>query len=110
MNEYLIDREALGRFVDEIIKKKPLPVNSADELPAYREKLIKALDDKICAAIFGNLSTKRLGELNEMLDRNENNPDVFKDFFTQSGINLEETIADTMIAFGKEYLGGQNVA
>lgn len=109
MNEYLIDRETLGRLIDELIKRKPLPVNSAEELPAYREKLIKELDDQICMAIFGGLNETQNAEMNELLNQNESNPEVFKNFFIRAGINLEGILANTITTFGKEYLGEQNV-
>ena len=83
MNEYLIDRETLGRLIDELIKRKPLPVNTAEDL--------------------------QNAEMNELLNRNESNPDVFKNFFIRAGIDLESIIANAITTFGKEYLGEQNV-
>lgn len=109
MNDYLIDRETLGEFIDELIKKKPLPLNSAEELTTYREEQIKALDDRIGLAVFGRLTEDQNREINELFDRDEENPDVFEDFFNRAGIDLDKVIADTMESFGKEFLGGQNV-
>ena len=109
MDNYLIDRETLGGFIDELIKKKPLPVNAAEELTNYREEQIKALDDRIYQAVFGNLTDAQTQELNVLLDNNDTSPEAFNDYFNRIGINVEETIKNTMNAFGEEFLGVQNV-
>ena len=110
MDNYLIDRQTLLQFVDELIKKKPLPVESAEELNSFREEKIKELDDQITMAVFGGLTEDQDREINELLDRGEENPEVFKSFFERAGIDLEKTITKAMEDFAKEYLeGGENV-
>ena len=109
MDNYLIDRQTLGRFVDELIKRKALPVNTPEELNNLREESIKALDDKIGLAIFGNLTNEQNTELNQLLDRTDAEESDFEGFFNKIGLNVEQTITDTMNAFGEEFLtGGQN--
>lgn len=106
MDNYLIDRDTLGQFVDELMKKKPLPANTPEELNALREKKIKDLDDQIGVAIFGSLDSKQLEELNQILDRNEESPDVFQNFFQAVNIDLEKTITSVMQKFSADFLGG----
>lgn len=108
MDDYLIDRETLGQFVDELIKKKALPVDSAEELNNLREESINALDKKIGIAIFTSLSDEQLDEYNAILDRDEESAEVFEDFFNKSGLDLEKIITDSMQSYAKEFLGGQN--
>ncbi len=108
MDNYLVDRETLGQFVDELMKKKPLPANTAEELNAFREANIKSLDDEISLAIFSSLNKAQLDEFNQILDREEESPEAFKDFFQSAGINLEEIITDAMQKFSAEFLGGEN--
>lgn len=108
MDNYLIDRETLGQFVDELMKQKPLPANTTEELNALRETNIKSLDDEISLAIFSSLNKAQLDEFNQILDREEESPEVFKEFFQSAGINLEETISEAMQRFGAEFLGGEN--
>ena len=108
MDNYLIDRETLGQFVDELMKKKPLPANTAEELSTLREQTIKSLDDKIGMAIFSSLTTPQLEEFNQILDRDEESPEVFQNFFQTAGVDLQKTIGDAMTDFGKQFLGGQN--
>ncbi len=105
----LIDRETLGQFVDELIKKQPLSVNNTEDLNNLREKSITALDDKISIAIFSQLHKEQNTEFNQMLDQTEEpSEEEYKEFFKKSGIDLEQTIADAMQDYATEFLGGQN--
>lgn len=110
MDNFLIDREALGQFVDALIKKKPLPVDNLEELNDLRERNITALDDKIGMAVFSQFTEEQNAEFNRMLDR-ENDPseEEFLSFFEKAGINLKGTIESAMQEFANGFLGGQNV-
>ncbi len=108
MNDYLIDRETLGRFVDELLKHKALPVDNADELNAQREATIKALDDKIGMAIFGKFTEDQNTEFNQLLDREETSEEDYENFFNKIGLDVEQVASDTMKEFATEFLGGQN--
>ena len=108
MDNYLIDRETLEQFIDELMKQKPLPANTPEELNNLRESSIQSLDDEISLAIFGSLDKTQLVELNRLLDSGEESPDAFQDFFQKAGINLEETIKGAMQKYSQEFLGGQN--
>ena len=108
MDNYLVDRETLAQFVDGLIKLKPSPANSADELNTIRERAIKDLDDHIGMAVFGSLSSEKLDEINQLLDNEEENPEVFQNFFSSAGIDLRQTIDSAMTTFGKQFLGGEN--
>ena len=109
MDNYLVDRETLGQFVDELMKKKPLPANTAEELNALKERNIEALDHEIGMAIFSDLDETQLKEFNQMLDRNEESPEAFQNFFQTAGIDLGKTIADAVQKFSIRFLGGENV-
>ena len=108
MDDYLIDRETLSKFVDELFKKKPLPANSAEGLNDLREKTIKSLDDKIGIAIFSKFSREQSQEYNQLLDSDNDSPESYQDFFKKAGIDLQKVIADAMQEFSIEFLGGQN--
>ena len=110
MEDYLLDRETLGQFVDELIKKRPLPVDNAEEINNYREEQMKALDDHITNALFGQMNEEQATALSQLLDQEKENPDVFKNFFTEQNINVEQIVADAANSFSTNYLaGGQNV-
>lgn len=109
MEDYLIDRETLGKFVDELIKRKPLPVNTVEELNALREESIKTLDDRISKAMLSSLTDAQLDELEQMLDRGEDSPEAYESFYKAAGVDLEQVTSVAMQQFGAEFLeGGQN--
>ena len=109
MDNTLIDRETLGQFVDELIKKQPLPAESAENLNSLREESIKTLDDRICDAIFGRLTKEQNEAFIDIVNADANAPEeVFQNFFQNAGLNLEEIITNTMKEFATEFLGGQN--
>lgn len=108
MEEYLIDRETLEKFVDELMKKGTLPVDSAEEVGELREKLIKELDDDIGMAVFGSLNKSQLAALNQLLDNDKTPEEAFKGFFERAGVNVDEVIADAMKKFAEKHVGGQN--
>ena len=109
MNNTLIDRETLGQFIDELIKKKALAVNNEEELDRLREKSIESLDYKIGIAIFGQLTEDQNIEFNRMIDREEEpSEEEYRNFFKNVGVDLERTISGTMEQFANEFLGGQN--
>ena len=108
MNDYLMDQETLGKFVDELIKNKTLPVENTEELSALREKSMKELDDRIADAIFGSLTDEQATELEQILDRDDGTEQPYQEFFNRIGLDLEKITADAMQAFAQEFLGGQN--
>lgn len=109
MEDYLLDRETLGQFVDALMKKRPLPVDNADELSEFRETQMKKLDDRISQAIFGGLDQRQSDELSQLLDRESDDPEVFRNFFQKEDINVEDIIANAAQSFSAEFLaGGQN--
>lgn len=107
MENYLVGRETLGKFVDQLIAQK-YPNEPQGSLEDLREESIKKLDDQIGDAIFGSLDDAQLDEIDAMFDREENNPTAFQIFFKNAGLNLEEVITDTMSKFSQEFLGGEN--
>ena len=108
MDDYLVDRGTLGKFIDELIKQKPLSVNSTEELNAFREKCMKELDNQISDAIFDGLTDEQNKELKSILDRDDDTTEEYQNFFNRAGINLVRTIASTMQNYAQAFLGGQN--
>ena len=107
MENYLIGRETLGKFIDQLIAQKY--VNQfPDSLKELREENIKKLDNQVSEAIFSSLDDDQLDEISAMFDREENDPTAFQIFFKNAGIDLEQIITNTMTKFSQEFLGGEN--
>lgn len=109
MDNYdFVDRETLSQFVDELIKKKSLPVNSPEELNELREKTIQELDEEIGTAIFATLSDEQLKKLEELVDKGEDTEEVYEEYFAEAGTDFEKVTTDTMEKYAKKFLGGEN--
>lgn len=108
MDNYILDYETLGEFVDNLMKAKPVPAQTPEELNALRENNIKQLNDKITYAIFEPLTDEQLTQLETLLDQDDGSPDPYEKFFQDSGVNVQRIIANTMQSYRAEFLGGQN--
>ena len=61
-------------------------------------------------ALMSSLTQDQANELDNLLDQEKENPDVFRDFFKNQGIDVEQVLSDAVESFSKQYLGGtQNV-
>ena len=107
MDDYLIDRETLGKFVDELKNQTP-SAEQAEELNAKREEIIEALDEKIGLAIFSKFTPNQNDEFNHLLEREDATEADFQSFFDRIGLDVEQIATDTMKNFAQELLGGQN--
>mgnify|MGYP003302728945 CR=1 FL=1 len=109
MEEYLLDRETLEKFIDELMKKRPLPVDNPEELSKYKEEQMKALDDCITKSIFNSLTESQASELDRLLDNEQEDSETFQAFFHNNNIDLEKIITEAAESFGTQYLeGGDN--
>ena len=107
MDSYLVDEAVLGQFVDTLIETK-YPSQPAENFATVKKDAVANLDHQILKAIFSQLTPEQGKELNDLLDENNTDPEVFGNFFSDYHIDLEEVIKDTMLKFKDEFLGGQN--
>lgn len=107
MDNYLVDRETLGKLVDILLSRR-YPDRPANTLGEIRERGISRLDDKISKDLFGILTKSQLDELNNLLDDQNADPTVFEKYFKNIGINLTQQVNRSMQSFAIEFLGGQS--
>ena len=108
MEDYLIDRDTLEKFINELFQKKPAPAENAEELNRVKKEMVQSLDDRINKAMLNGLSDEQLEELERMLDSGEESPEAYDAFYKNAGVNLETVFSKEMKNFEKEYLGGEN--
>lgn len=70
--------------------------------------MIKDLDDRIAASVFGGLNEQQDAELNQMLDLPTTSEEEFQAFFEHNGIDVESDVTNAIRLFNREYLGGEN--
>ena len=108
MEDYLIDRDTLEKFIDELLKEKPKTTNNVEEQNMVKEKMMQTLDDRINKAMLKSLNDEQLEELEQMLDRGDESPEAYSALYKNAGVDLESLISKEMESFGEEYLGGKN--
>ena len=84
MDNYLIDRETLGKFVDELIKQKTLSADLVEDSGALREQTIKDLDDQIAHAVFGRFTKEQNAKFNQLLDNDATTEEDYENSSTIS--------------------------
>lgn len=107
MDNYLIDREILGQFVDELIKQKALPVDSPEELNTLREEAIKNLDEAIGVAIFSKLTKEQYAKFDRLSSDPNTTEDAYDAFFKDAGLDISQIVTDAVKDFGAEFLKGE---
>lgn len=103
MENFLIDQEILGNFVDELISK-------SNNKNVDKEAKIRELDQKIGEEIFGSLDANQLDEFNRFLDMGDTDEaeEEIRNFFAKYNINLDLKIQEIMEHFAKDFLEGNN--
>ena len=106
-NDYLIERGTLVELVDALLSKK-YPNGLPENIDTIREENIKKLDDKITKDLFDSFTESQLTDFNKLLDKNESDPQAFRNFFKDANIDLEQQIEKSVREFSAEFLGGEN--
>ncbi len=107
MENNFIQHEILGRFVDGLIAQK-YPGQPAENFKEIRNQSIDEVNKKIDMAIYSSLSIEQLEEINDLFENNEENPDVFADFFKRAGVDTEQITKEALEGYAKSFLGGGN--
>lgn len=111
MNDYLIDRETLGQFVDALISQKSQiqpAANSETRETKTREDLMAEVDDLILDTVIRSLNRSQFDEFNALLDRGETDATVFENFFKNANLDLTKIVTETLKTYQTEFLGGEN--
>ena len=102
-----IQRVVLGQFVDSLISQK-YPGQPAENFKELREKSIDEIDKKIDMAFCEDLTIEQLEEISSILDRNEEDPSAFEEFFKKSGVDTAKKTKEVLESYRTSFLGGSN--
>ena len=95
----------LKNFVDRLVEEKKLPENLEKEVvEEIKKDLSTRVEERINAVIVNNLSEEKLGEFNEMLNKNASDKEM-QDFCLKNIPDLPQLIASELIVFRDTYLG-----
>lgn len=104
---YPADYEQMVEFVEALIAKK-YPGEPTENHAAERDQAIAALSDQIEDNVIAGLDESQQQQLNAIAEQDGDVQTAFLTFLTQSGVNLNQIIKDTMLEFANKFLGGAN--
>ena len=105
MESYLVDEAVLGKIADALLIEK-YPNEPVESHADIKKNLVKKLDHQILKAVIGSLTPEQGNELNELLKKDDSNPDTFEDFFKDRDIDLEKAIADAIVSVKDDFMKG----
>ncbi len=104
MNEETKNGLDLQMFVDRLVEEKKYPANLEKEVvDQIKKDLLSQVEDVVNMVIISNLSEEKLGEFNELLDKDISDADMQK-FCSDSIPGLAQLIATELIVFKQTYL------
>ena len=97
--------DQLAQFIDQLIKDKHLPTTDEKVLAELKADLTQRLVDQIDRAAIEALPEEKAIELAEKLDDPNFGAEQTTAFLKESGVEFEQVVANTMVAFRRMYLG-----
>jgi len=94
---------SLDKFVDELLAAQGIEGVDAEIREQLIEDLTTRLDDRLEAAVVAELPEDKLPELEQLLDRKNNEMDLQK-FFADNIPDLPALLARELAAFRQDYL------
>jgi hypothetical protein len=98
--------DQLDAFIKEIIDTKQLPGITEEAKAGLAEEMRERLLDQINRALIDSLPDDKVEALSQLLDGDTVDDAQIQAFVADSGVNVEEVTAKTMIAFRALYLQG----
>ncbi len=98
--------DQLDAFIKEIIDTKQLPGITEEAKAGRAEEMRERLLDQINRALIDSLPDDKVEALSQLLDGDTVDDAQIQAFVADSGVNVEEVTAKTMIAFRALYLQG----
>lgn len=102
-DQILKDRQALEKYVEQLIKDKNSPYVNEKNHKEIKEMLLKDVGDAINRKMVAELTNQQVDELNKLLDRNATDEEL-NSFFGKNISNIETIITEALIDFRKGYL------
>jgi len=94
----------LKMFVDRLVADKKYPADLEKEvIDQIKTDLLSRVEDRINMVIISNLSEDKLGEFNELMDKNISDEEMRK-FCSDNIPDLAQLIASELIVFKQAYL------
>lgn len=93
----------LKMFVDRLVEEKKYPANlEQGVIDQIKADLLSRVEDRINMVVISNLSEEKLGEFNELMDKDVSDEEMQK-FCSDNIPNLAQLIASELIVFRQTY-------
>jgi len=99
--------DELDTFISGILDQKQLPGLTDEARSGVIAEMRASLLDQVDRAVVEALPEDKLDEFNRLLDDNSVADTVVQNFIAQSGVNVQEIAAATMLRFRDLYLQGE---
>lgn len=97
--------QEIDNFIDTILKEKGITGLEPDVESDLKAEMEERLLGQINKAAVMELSEEKAAELAELVDKPDFTNEKMTEFMQNSGVNLTNVVADTMIKFRSFYLG-----
>lgn len=97
--------QEIDNFIDTILKEKGITGLEPDVESDLKAEMKERLLDQINKAAVMELSEEKAAELAELADKPDFTNEKMTEFMQNSGVNLTNVVAGTMIKFRSFYLG-----
>ena len=97
--------QEIDNFIDTILKEKGITGLEPDVESDLKAEMKERLLGQINKAAVMELSEEKAAELAELVDKPDFTNEKMTEFMQNSGVNLTNVVADTMIKFRSFYLG-----
>lgn len=102
-SQYLSDKQALEKFVDDLIKEKNSPHVNDTNRAQVKEMLLREITAAINRRLINELTDEQVKNLNQLLEKKVSDEDLGK-FFSQNIPNLVQVITEVLFDFRRGYL------
>lgn len=96
--------DQLDTFIRDIIEAKELPGITEEAKAGLLEEMREGLLDQINRALIEALPEDKVAEFSTLLENDSVSDDQVQAFIANSGVNVEQVTAKTMLAFRNLYL------
>ncbi len=99
--------QSIDEFIEGILNEKGITDLEPDIKAGLIEEMKTVLNDQINRAAVEALSEEKAAELDKLIDSPDFSQEKFQEFMMNSGVNLVQVAADTMLKFRGFYLGSE---
>ena len=108
MQEQVSEQDDMSQFINKIIDAKNLPGLNEKVRAQLVTDLTNRLMDQIDRSIINSMSSEKIDEFNDLIDKENVSESEIREFIENSGVDIKKTTVHTMLLFRDLYLEDSN--